>query len=105
MLDSVVWRCVAEQADGMHVTRGWLPPEQWREAELGIAVTAGISSTKEDSSAVHWWQRGGGLLTLVNIKSALPPLPFDTLVTGMPHPGCFCGELKAPLNMFQEPRS
>ena len=43
MLDSIVWRCVAEQADGMHVTRGWLPPEQWREAELGIAVTAGIS--------------------------------------------------------------
>ena len=24
------------------------------------AVTAGISLTKEDSSAVQWWERGGG---------------------------------------------
>ena len=52
----------------------------------GIAVTAGISLTKEDSSAVHSCERGGGLLSLVNlnlIKSAHPPLSFDTLVTGM----------------------
>ena len=32
---------------------------------------------------MHWRQRGGGLLSLVNIKSAHPPYPFDTLVTGM----------------------
>ena len=31
-----------------------------------IAVTAGIILTKEDSSAVHWCERGGGLLSLVN---------------------------------------
>ena len=34
---------------------------------------------------MHWWQ--SGLLSLVNIKSAHPPLPLplpsDTLVTGM----------------------
>ena len=33
---------------------------------IAIAVTAGISVTKEDSSAVHWCERGGGLLSLVN---------------------------------------
>ena len=32
---------------------------------------------------MHWWERGGGLLSLVNIKSAHPPLLFDTLTTGM----------------------
>ena len=32
----------------------------------GIAVTAGISLTKEDISAVYWCERGGGLLSLVN---------------------------------------
>ena len=31
-----------------------------------IAVTAGISLTKEDSLEVHWCERGGGLLSLVN---------------------------------------
>ena len=30
------------------------------------------------TKSVHWWQRGGGLLSLVNIKSAHPPYPFDT---------------------------
>ena len=33
---------------------------------IAKAVTAGISLTKEDSSAVNWWDRGGGLLSLVN---------------------------------------
>ena len=47
-----------------------------------IAVTAGISLTKEDSSAVQWWKRGV-VLSLVDIKSAQPPLPYDTLVTWM----------------------
>ena len=37
-----------------------------KAAHCTIAVTAGISLTKEDSSAVHWWQSGGGLLSLVN---------------------------------------
>ena len=32
------------------------------------------------TSAVHWWQEEGGLLSLVNIKSTHPPLPiYDTL--------------------------
>ena len=39
------------------------------------------------TKSVHWWQRGGGLLALLNIKSAHPPYPFDTLVTGMAPPG------------------
>ena len=35
-------------------------------------------------AGVHWWQREGGLLSLV-IKSTHPPLSIcDTLVTGMP---------------------
>ena len=35
-------------------------------AHQPIAVTAGISLTKEDSLEVHWCERGGGLLSLVN---------------------------------------
>ena len=53
---------------------------------IGLMGELGISLTKEDSSAVHSCERGGGLLSLVNlnlIKSAHPPLSFDTLVTGM----------------------
>ena len=40
------------------------------------------------TTGVHWWQREGGLLSLVDIKSTHPPLPiYDTLVTGMLRPG------------------
>ena len=35
------------------------------------------------TAAVHWRQRGGGLLSLINMKPDHPPRPFDTLVTGM----------------------
>ena len=38
MLDAVLLRCVAEQASEMQVGRGWLPPEQWREANLSSEV-------------------------------------------------------------------
>ena len=49
-----------------------------------IAITTGISIAKEDSSVVQWWERGGGLLSLVSTCGEIgPPWPFDTLVTGM----------------------
>ena len=38
-----------------------------------IVVTAGISLTKEDSSAVQWCERGGGPLSLVNTNQICPP--------------------------------
>ena len=67
-----------------------------------IAVTAGISLQAQvwrapymrwgmrKTTAVHWRQRGDGLLSLVNIKSAHPPWPFDTLVTGMLQCAALC---------------
>ena len=35
------------------------------------------------TAALHWRQRGDGLLSLINMKPDHPPKPFDTLVTGM----------------------
>ena len=46
---------------------------------LNIAVTAGICYTKEHRHSTVAAKEGRP-----PVKSALPPLPFDTLVTGMP---------------------
>ena len=40
-----------------------------------IAITAGISLTKEDISAVYWCERGGGLLSLVNTCGEIDVCP------------------------------
>ena len=40
------------------------------------------------TAGVHWWQREGACWAWLIIKSTHPPLPkYDTLVTGMGHPG------------------